>query len=154
MTRSKNGRKQSIIITLIGSTLQVLLCIALIILQHYTRTTAGVSRHIIYKKSQYMSGILNATNLNVIMILGIVSGMLLLVFLIKTLRKKEQTNAILICSFSLAVIFSFAISIEAITAPIKDLAIFPYLLLVTAIIWGVEILKCILIFLSTRKKPK
>ncbi|MFI3171686.1 MAG: hypothetical protein R3Y58_04865 [Eubacteriales bacterium] len=129
-------------LAIILSIVQCLLCVAIAVLHRLAQIKVGVNRHVVYKRIQYSKGILNETGLNIIFVLSLIACLILIVVMVRMI--KNGGYKIMIFSLALAIILAIGIMLEVKLPSIQETPIYIYLLLATAIVFGIELVKCVI----------
>lgn len=124
------------------STLQIVLVIALVVLQFESKKTAGLSHHLYYKRSYYLFHLFTTTN-TLIMAAAIL--LFSLVVAAKAKKRKLDDRAKGLSTWAGVLILGLLLP------QARALLIYPYMVGLLAICWVLSMIQC-LMFIQSNKK--
>lgn len=124
------------------STLQIVLVIALVVLQLESKKTAGLSHHLYYKRSYYLFHLFTTTNTMIM-----AAAILILSLAVAAMAKKRKMDdrAKGLSTWAGVLILGLLLP------QARALLIYPYMVGLLAICWVLSMIQC-LVFIQSNKK--
>lgn len=124
------------------STLQIVLVIALVVLQLESKKTAGLSHHLYYKRSYYLFHLFTTTNT---MIMAAAILIFSLAFVVMAKKRKLDDRAKGLSTWAGVLILGLLLP------QARALLIYPYMVGLLAICWVLSMIQCVLFIQSNKK---
>lgn len=124
------------------SMMQIVLVIALVVLQVLSKKTAGLNHHLYYKRSYYLFHLFTTTNTMIM-----AAAILLLSLVVAAMAKKRKLDdrAKGLSTWVGVLILGLLLS------QARALLIYPYMVGLLAICWVLSIIQCVLFIQSNKK---